>query len=150
MCGTVAARFLSTAQTFQVLSFPLLMLLSLVWYLALNPYLCFINCVFSFNNKVSTFVAVLGAVYMQIFLRDSVVDENQLYTPIISQGKPPTAKINGKSKANMPLLKALSSLRDLTSFLNSRCANFHSYTIKTYTFRTKFICLFCTVNLNKY
>lgn len=85
VCGTVAARFLSAAQTFQV----------------------------------STFVAVLGAVYMQIFLRDSVADENQLYTPIISQGKPPIAKINGKSKANMPLLKALSSLRDITSFLNS-------------------------------
>ncbi|CAJ2642895.1 unnamed protein product [Trifolium pratense] len=83
VCGTLAARFLSTAQTFQV----------------------------------STFAAVLGAVYMQIFLRDSVMDQNNvLCTPIISQGKP---IISCKSKSNMPLLKALRSLQDLTSFLNS-------------------------------
>ncbi|CAK8569143.1 unnamed protein product [Lathyrus sativus] len=76
VCGTLAARFLSAAQSFQV----------------------------------STFVAVLGAVYMQVFLRDSVIVQNDLYAPIIS---------HGKSKPNVPLLKALRSLQDLTSFLNS-------------------------------
>ncbi|KAK2446563.1 Major facilitator superfamily protein [Trifolium repens] len=86
VCGTLAARFLSTAQTFQV----------------------------------STFAAVLGAVYMQIFLRDSVMDQNNvLCIPIISNEKPTISKINGKSKSNMSFLKALRSLQDLTSFLNS-------------------------------
>lgn len=86
VCGTLAARFLSTAQTFQV----------------------------------STFVAVIGAVYMQIFLRDSVIDGNhRLCTPIISEGEPSTSKIIAKSKSNMQLLNALRSLQDLTSFLNS-------------------------------
>ncbi|KAK7351780.1 hypothetical protein VNO77_11474 [Canavalia gladiata] len=85
VCGTLSARFLSPALTFQV----------------------------------STIVAVIGAVYMQFFLQDSVIDDNHLYTPIISQGKPVTAKIDGKSKANIQLFKALRSLKDITSFLNS-------------------------------
>ncbi|XP_027355490.1 uncharacterized protein LOC113865255 [Abrus precatorius] len=85
VCGTLSARFLSTALTFQV----------------------------------STFVAVIGAVYMQFFLRDSVIDDNYLYSPIISQAKPASSKIDGKPKSNMDLFKALRSLKDLTSFLNS-------------------------------
>ncbi|XP_061361250.1 uncharacterized protein LOC133305129 [Gastrolobium bilobum] len=85
VCGTLSARFLSTALTFQV----------------------------------STLVAVIGALYMRIFLRDSVVDDNHLYTPIISEGKPSIAKIDEKPKSNLQLFKALCSLLDLNSFLNS-------------------------------
>ncbi|XP_057435109.1 uncharacterized protein LOC130727858 [Lotus japonicus] len=85
VCGTLSARFLSTAVTFQV----------------------------------STLVAVLGLVYMLIFLQDTVIDEKQLYTPIISEGKPAAAKIERKSKSNVELLKALGSLKDLSSFLTS-------------------------------
>ncbi|KAK7310994.1 hypothetical protein RJT34_08830 [Clitoria ternatea] len=90
VCGTLSTRFLSTTLTFQV----------------------------------SAVVAVIGAVYMQIFLRDTVIDHdnhnhNHLYTPIISQGKPTTSKVEGKLKSKMHLFKALQSLKDLTSFLNS-------------------------------
>lgn len=71
--------------------------------------------------KVSTVIAVIGAVYMQFFLRDSVIDDGHLHTPIISQQKP-TRKFESKKQ----LLKALRSFKDLSSFLNSRCNNFPS------------------------
>ncbi|KAK7409890.1 hypothetical protein VNO78_00273 [Psophocarpus tetragonolobus] len=85
VCGTLSARFLSTALTFQV----------------------------------STFIAVIGAVYMQFFLRESIIDDKHLYTPIISQGEPTISKVNGKLESNKHIFKALSSFKDLTSFLNS-------------------------------
>lgn len=58
---------------------------------------------------------------MQFFLRDSVIDDGHLHTPIISQQKP-TRKFESKKQ----LLKALRSFKDLSSFLNSRCNNFPS------------------------
>lgn len=68
--------------------------------------------------QVSTLIAVIAAVYMRFFLRDSAIDNN-LSTPFISQGKPATVKIDGKPKSNMQLFRALCSFHDLTSFLNS-------------------------------
>ncbi|TKY75285.1 Hippocampus abundant transcript protein 1 [Spatholobus suberectus] len=85
VCGTLSARFLSTALTFQV----------------------------------STLIAVIGAVYMKIFLQDSVIDDKHLYTPIISQRKPTISKVEGKLESTKNLFKALRSLKDLTSFFNS-------------------------------
>ncbi|KAF7817673.1 hippocampus abundant transcript-like protein 1 [Senna tora] len=72
VCGTLSARFLSTALTFQV----------------------------------STLVAVIGALYMKVFLSDSLIH----HAPTISEAK---------SKTNMHLFKTLPSLQDFTSFLNS-------------------------------
>ena len=80
-------------------------------------------------NKVSTLIAVIGALYMQFFLRDSVIDDKHLYTPIISQGNPIISKVNGNLESKKHLLKALRSIKDLTSFLNSRCFNFLSYSL---------------------
>ncbi|XP_027902233.1 hippocampus abundant transcript-like protein 1 [Vigna unguiculata] len=85
VCATLSARFLSTAQTFQV----------------------------------STFIAVIGAVYMKLFLPDSVIDDRHLYTPIISQQKPTVSSVDAKLERNKHLLKALRSFKDLTSFLTS-------------------------------
>ncbi|KOM51694.1 hypothetical protein LR48_Vigan09g035300 [Vigna angularis] len=85
VCATLSARFLSTAQTFQV----------------------------------STLIAVIGAVYMQFFLQDSVIDDKHLYTPIISQQNPTVSKVDAKLESNKHLLKALRSFKDLTSFLGS-------------------------------
>ncbi|KHN20137.1 hippocampus abundant transcript-like protein 1 [Glycine soja] len=85
VCGTLSARFLSTALTFQV----------------------------------STLIAVIGALYMQFFLRDSAIDDKHLYTPIISQENPIISKVNGKLESKKHLFKALRSIEDLTSFLNS-------------------------------
>ncbi|WVZ19596.1 hypothetical protein V8G54_006918 [Vigna mungo] len=85
VCATLSARFLSTAQTFQV----------------------------------STLIAVIGAMYMQFFLRDSVIDDRHLYTPIISQEKPTVSKVDAELESNKHLLKALRSFKDLTSFLGS-------------------------------
>ncbi|KAK7283436.1 hypothetical protein RIF29_12952 [Crotalaria pallida] len=68
--------------------------------------------------QVSTVIAVIGAAYMQIFLRESIIDHN-LSTPLISQGKLVTPKIDGKPKSNMHLFNALRSFHDLTSFLNT-------------------------------
>lgn len=56
---------------------------------------------------------------MQFFLRDSVIDDKHLYTPIISQGNPIISKVNGNLESKKHLLKALRSIKDLTSFLNS-------------------------------
>lgn len=78
-------------------------------------------------NKVSTLIAVIGALYMQFFLRDSAIDDKHLYTPIISQENPIISKVNGKLESKKHLFKALRSIEDLTSFLNSRCYNFPSY-----------------------
>ncbi|KAG5033771.1 hypothetical protein AAZX31_04G019800 [Glycine max] len=69
--------------------------------------------------QVSTLIAVIGALYMQFFLRDSVIDDKHLYTPIISQGNPIISKVNGNLESKKHLLKALRSIKDLTSFLNS-------------------------------
>ncbi|CAJ1973159.1 unnamed protein product [Sphenostylis stenocarpa] len=69
--------------------------------------------------QVSTLIAVIGAVYMQFFLRDSLIDDKHLYTPIISQHKPTISKVNVKLERNQHLLKSLPSFKDLTSFLNS-------------------------------
>uniref|UniRef100_A0A0R0JEK3 Major facilitator superfamily (MFS) profile domain-containing protein n=1 Tax=Glycine max TaxID=3847 RepID=A0A0R0JEK3_SOYBN len=89
VCGTLSARFLSTALTFQV----------------------------------STLIAVIGALYMQFFLRDSAIDDKHLYTPIISQENPIISKVNGKLESKKHLFKALRSIEDLTSFLNSSLAD---------------------------
>lgn len=88
-------------------------------------------------NKVSTLIAVIGAVYMQFFLRDSVIDDRHLYTPIISQQKPTVSKVDAKLESNKHLLKALRSFKDLTSFLGSRCNNF------PYSPRIKETCFLC-------
>ncbi|KAK7352206.1 hypothetical protein VNO80_17624 [Phaseolus coccineus] len=86
VCATLSARFLSTAQTFQV----------------------------------STLIAVIGAVYMQFFLRDSVIDDDKhLHAPIISQQKLTISKVDRKLESNKHLLKALRSFKDLASFFNS-------------------------------
>jgi len=77
-------------------------------------------------NKVSTFIAVIGAVYMKLFLPDSVIDDRHLYTPIISQQKPTVSSVDAKLERNKHLLKALRSFKDLTSFLTSRYNNFLS------------------------
>ncbi|OIW14803.1 hypothetical protein TanjilG_05424 [Lupinus angustifolius] len=70
--------------------------------------------------QLSTLVAVIGAVYMRIFLRESLIDHN-LCTPFISHVNPAViAKIDcEKPKSDTQLFKALRSLNDLTSFFNS-------------------------------
>ncbi|RDX70221.1 Hippocampus abundant transcript-like protein 1, partial [Mucuna pruriens] len=73
----------------------------------------------SLTFQVSTLIALIGAVYMQFFLRDSVIDDKHLYTPITSQGKLAISKDDGKLESNKNLFKAWRSLKDLTSFLNS-------------------------------
>ncbi|KAL4300518.1 hypothetical protein HN51_051959 [Arachis hypogaea] len=67
--------------------------------------------------QVSTLVAVIAAVYMLVFLRDSIIDENNLSTPILTAEKPAATKIEAKPKSNVQLFQALRSLQDLASFL---------------------------------
>ena len=96
-------------------------------YLNLNSFFIIAMLTHFSLNKVSTLIAVIGAVYMQLFLRDSVIDDDQhLHTPIISQQKLAISKVDRKFESNKPLLKALRSFQDLASFFNSRCNNFPS------------------------
>ncbi|MED6185593.1 hypothetical protein PIB30_058609, partial [Stylosanthes scabra] len=69
--------------------------------------------------QVSALMAVIAAVYMLVFLRDSIIDENNLSTPILSAEKPAAIKIEAKPKSNVQLFQALRSLQDLASFLTS-------------------------------
>ena len=69
--------------------------------------------------QVSTLVAVIGAVYMKVFLRDSIIDSS-LSAPIITTAKLKNVKIDGQPKSNMKPFSALPSFHELTSLLNSR------------------------------
>lgn len=70
-----------------------------------------------FLCKVSTLVAMIGAVYLRVFLPDSNIDRNlNISTPLTSQTKLKPVKIDP--------FKTLPSLKDLTSLLGSRCAIF--------------------------
>ena len=69
--------------------------------------------------KVSALVAVIGAVYMKVFLRDSIIDSS-LSAPIITTAKLKNVKIDGQPKSNMKPLNTLPSFHELTTLLNSR------------------------------
>ncbi|KAI9109202.1 hypothetical protein K1719_019825 [Acacia pycnantha] len=68
--------------------------------------------------QVSTLVAVIGAVYLRVFLPDSNIDHN-LSAPLTSQAKLKTSKIDALPKSNVNPLKTLPSLKNLTSLLGS-------------------------------
>ncbi|KAF5740905.1 hippocampus abundant transcript-like protein 1 isoform X2 [Tripterygium wilfordii] len=87
VCGTLSARFLSTASTFQV----------------------------------ATAVAIVAAVYMRVFLRDSIVADD-LSAPLMSErtGKVHDVCSDGKSvKKDLEVFKTMPSLEDMICLLKT-------------------------------
>lgn len=66
-------------------------------------------------------MAMLSAVYMRVFLKDSIINDN-LSTPIISQGKSDgVANQNEDPGRKMKAFKTMPSMEDMLALLKSRC-----------------------------
>ncbi|KAJ6765857.1 MAJOR FACILITATOR SUPERFAMILY DOMAIN-CONTAINING PROTEIN 10 [Salix purpurea] len=85
VCGTLAARFLSTASTFQV----------------------------------AALVSMLAAVYMRIFLRESLPNGENLTRPILKSGQDGHCQDDGDLSGLAPVLKKIPSIQDITGLLKS-------------------------------
>ncbi|KAJ6403017.1 hypothetical protein OIU84_015015 [Salix udensis] len=85
VCGTLAARFLSTASTFQV----------------------------------AALVSMLAAVYMRIFLRESLPNGENLTRPILKSGQDGHCQDDGNLSGLAPVLKKIPSIQDITGLLKS-------------------------------
>ena len=96
-------------------------------------------------------MAMLSAVYMKIFLPDSIIDDN-LSTPIISEGKLDGIVNPDESDKKMQMFKAMPSIEDMLALLKSRYLKFQHLLpsrvlvgIKPYT-----SCLFVGSSFNVY
>ncbi|KAJ6708065.1 MAJOR FACILITATOR SUPERFAMILY DOMAIN-CONTAINING PROTEIN 10 [Salix viminalis] len=85
VCGTLAARFLSTASTFQV----------------------------------AALVSMLAAVYMRIFLRESLPNGENLTRPILKSGQDGHCQDDGDLSGLAPVLKKIPSIQEITGLLKS-------------------------------
>lgn len=85
VCGTLAARFLSTALTFQV----------------------------------AALVSMLAAVYMRIFLKESLPNGENLTQPILKSGQDDHCQ-DGDLSRKAPVLKKIPSVQDIIGLLKSR------------------------------
>ncbi|PNT41861.1 hypothetical protein POPTR_004G178600v4 [Populus trichocarpa] len=85
VCGTLAARFLSTALTFQV----------------------------------AALVSMLAAVYMRIFLEESLPNGENLTQPILKSGQDDHCQ-DGDLSRKAPVLKKIPSIQDIIGLLKSR------------------------------
>ncbi|KAL9391243.1 hypothetical protein Peur_015163 [Populus x canadensis] len=85
VCGTLAARFLSTALTFQV----------------------------------AALVSMLAAVYMRIFLKESLPNGENLTQPILKSGQDDHCQ-DGDLSGKAPVLKKIPSIQDIIGLLKSR------------------------------
>ncbi|XP_011046630.1 PREDICTED: hippocampus abundant transcript-like protein 1 [Populus euphratica] len=85
VCGTLAARFLSTALTFQV----------------------------------AALVSMLAAVYMRIFLKESLPNGENLTQPILKSGQDDHCQ-DGDLSRQAPVLKKIPSIQDIIGLLKSR------------------------------
>ncbi|KAJ6386121.1 hypothetical protein OIU77_029146 [Salix suchowensis] len=85
VCGTLAARFLSTAMTFQV----------------------------------SALVAMLAAVYMRIFLQESLPNSENLAQPILKSGQDDHSQDGGDLPMKPMVSKKIPSIQAITSLLRS-------------------------------
>ncbi|TYH71676.1 hypothetical protein ES332_D05G201100v1 [Gossypium tomentosum] len=69
--------------------------------------------------QVSTAMAMLSAVYMRVFLPDSIINDN-LSTPIISEGKSDgVANQNEEPDKKMQVFKTMPSMEDMLALLKS-------------------------------
>ncbi|KHG15483.1 DNA replication and repair recF [Gossypium arboreum] len=69
--------------------------------------------------QVSTAMAMLSAVYMRVFLPDSIINDN-LSTPIISEGKSDdVANQNEEPGKKMQVFKTMPSMEDMLALLKS-------------------------------
>lgn len=72
-------------------------------------------------------MAVVAAVYMRVFLPDSVVGDG-LTAPFMSKEKPDLTKLDGESTRNgMQIFKSMPSLKDMVSLLKTRSVYFISF-----------------------
>ncbi|KAJ7957922.1 Hippocampus abundant transcript-like protein 1 [Quillaja saponaria] len=73
----------------------------------------------SLTFQVAATVALLAAVYLKVFLKDSIIDDS-LSVPIISNGKlSASTKIEGQSVRDVQPFKTMPSLKDMVSLLRS-------------------------------
>ncbi|KAB5541620.1 hypothetical protein DKX38_014594 [Salix brachista] len=110
VCGTLAARFLSTALTFQV-SVAKNTLKKRASLLAaayiVGPF------------QVSAVVAMLAAVYMRIFLQESLPNSENLAQPILKSGQDDHSQDGGDLPRKPMVSKNIPSVQAITSLLRS-------------------------------
>ncbi|GFS34682.1 transportin 1 [Actinidia rufa] len=96
VCATLAARFLSTAQTFQALSLS-------------RQYVI----------TVASIVSMIAVMYMRIFLEDTKSNNDPLKQPILMTAEE-TAQSDEESSRKVEVFKKIPSLKDLVCLLKTR------------------------------
>lgn len=119
VCGTLAARFLSTGLAFQVSLYP-----------SLEPLACTLLIVVSqtffcsFKSfQVATFVSLFAVVYMRIFLEESIpADQGEGITqPILKEGEEDNIIQNDdNAPTKVPPFKKIPSLGDVIYLMKNR------------------------------
>lgn len=123
VCGTLAARVLSTSQTFQVLLILIIMIHSLSLPFPLSSE-CHINAILGlFGFQVAAFVSMAAAVYMRVFLKDTIICNGSVHLrqPILKAGQdisPPDGESSTSKK--IQVFKKIPSLKELIFLLKSR------------------------------
>ncbi|GFY94544.1 major facilitator superfamily protein [Actinidia rufa] len=96
VCGTLAARLLSTAQTFQALSLSLQYVIS-----------------------AASIVSIIAVTYMRIFLEDTKRNNDPLKQPILITAEE-TAQSDEEPSKKVEVFKKIPSLKDLVCLLKTR------------------------------
>lgn len=69
--------------------------------------------------QVATFLSMLAAAYMRVFLKDSVPNDDDLIRPIIKEETEDVNQNESNSPVKIPVCKKIPSIRDLTCLLKS-------------------------------
>ncbi|RVW96704.1 hypothetical protein CK203_020428 [Vitis vinifera] len=114
VCGTLAARFLSTASTFQVLVL-IQSRSSLVSFLV-SELVCHVPTVFL--SQVATLVSMIATVYMRVFLKETFPKGDS--SQALLKKEPGMSPDDGNSSEKIQTFKKIPSVGDLISLLKCR------------------------------
>ncbi|GFS34693.1 major facilitator superfamily protein [Actinidia rufa] len=124
VCATLAARFLSTAQTFQALSLSLSrQYVITVWFIfrlsSKSIYGAGDVCLWAHYRAVASIVSMIAVMYMRIFLEDTKSNNDPLKQPILMTAEE-TAQSDEESSRKVEVFKKIPSLKDLVCLLKTR------------------------------